>query len=98
MSNDKFVKAGRDMWLDLFEALMTVAQASGAKTPEEMAAIWAGYLAAAAGSGCGVFGKDNMAVIIRTILLSVEGFEPPKPDLRIVPSGPTGVDLNKEQN
>lgn len=84
MSNDKFVKAGRDMWLELFEALMAVAQLEGAKTPEEMAAVWAGYLAAAAGSGCGVFGKENMAVIIRTILRSVEGFEPPKPELRVV--------------
>lgn len=84
MSNDKFVKAGRDMWLELFEALMTVAHLEGAKTPEEMAAVWAGYLAAAAGSGCGVFGKENMAVIIRTILKSVEGFEPPKPELRVV--------------
>lgn len=84
MSNQKFVKAGQDMWLELFEALMAVAQLEGAKTPEEMAAVWAGYLAAAAGSGCGVFGKENMAVIIRTILRSVEGFEPPKPELRVV--------------
>lgn len=84
MSNDKFVKAGRDMWLELFPAMMTVGQLEGAKNPEEMAALWAGYLAAAAGSGCGVFGKDNMAVIIRTILRSVEGFEPPKPDLKVV--------------
>lgn len=84
MSNDKFVKAGRDMWLELFEALMAVAALEGAKTPEEMAAVWAGYLAAAAGSGCGVFGKENMAVIIRTILRSVEGFDPPKPELRVV--------------
>lgn len=84
MSNDKFVKAGRDMWLELFEALMAVAQLEGAKTPEEMAAVWAGYLAAAAGSGCGVFGKENMAVIVRSILKSVESFEPPKPELRVV--------------
>ena len=84
MSNDKFVKAGCDMWLELFEALMAVAQLEGAKTPEDMAAVWAGYLAAAAGSGCGVFGKENMAVIVRSILKSVEAFEPPKPELRVV--------------
>lgn len=84
MSNDKFVKAGRDMWLELFPAMMTVGQLEGAKTPEQMAALWAGYLAASAGSGCGVFGKENMLVIMRSILKSVEGFEPPKPDLKVV--------------
>lgn len=84
MQNQNFVKVGQDMWLELFEALMAVAQLEGAKTPEEMAAVWAGYLAAAAGSGCGVFGKENMAVIVRSILKSVEGFEPPKPELRVV--------------
>lgn len=84
MKNQNFVKIGQDMWLELFPAMMTIGQLEGAKTPEEMAALWAGYLAAAAGSGCSVFGKENMAVIIRTILRSVEGFEPPKPELRVV--------------
>lgn len=84
MSNDKFVKIGQQMWLDMFGTFMTVGQLNDAKTSEQMAAMWAGYLAAAAGSGTQVFGKENMLVIMRTILRSVEGFEPPKPDLKVV--------------
>lgn len=84
MSNDKFVKIGQQMWLDLFDTFMTVGQLNDAKTPEQMAAMWAGYLAATAGSGCQVFGKDNMLVIMRTIMREVEGFEAPKPDLKVV--------------
>lgn len=84
MSNDHFVKVGQQLWLDMFDTFMTVGQMNGAETPEEMAAMWAGYLAAAAGSGCQVFGKENMQVIMRTIMKSVDEFQPPKPELRVV--------------
>ena len=84
MSNEKFVKLGQSMWLEMFEMFMEVSQANEANTPEQMAAIWAGYLAAASGSGCAVFGKENMQVIMRTIMKSVGEFEPPKPDLKVV--------------
>lgn len=84
MSNDKFVKIGKQMWLDMFDTFMTVGKLNEAKTPEQMAAMWAGYLAAASGSGCAVFGKENMLVIMRTIMKSVEEHEAPKPDLKVV--------------
>lgn len=84
MSNDKFVKIGQQMWLDMFGTFMTVGQLNDAKTPEQMAAMWAGYLAAASGSGCQVFGKENMLVIMRSIMKSVEEFETLKPELKVV--------------
>ncbi len=84
MSNAKFTKIGQQMWLDLFETFMTVGKLNEANEPEEMAAMWAGYLAAASGSGCAVFGKENMQIIMRTIMKSIDEFEPPKPDLRVV--------------
>ncbi|MNQ26403.1 hypothetical protein D3C85_396410 [compost metagenome] len=84
MSNDKFVKIGQQMWLDMLDTFMTVGKLNEANTPEQMAAMWAGYLAAASGSGCAVFGKENMLVIMRTIMKSVEEHEVPKPDLRVV--------------
>lgn len=84
MSNDHFVKIGQNMWLEMFEIFMAVGQVNPPAGPEQMAAIWAGYLAAAAGSGCQVFGKENMQIIMRTIMKSVDEFQPPKPELRVV--------------
>lgn len=84
MSNENFVKLGQQMWLEMFEMFMTVGHANAADAPEKMAAMWAGYMAAASGSGCQVFGKENMQTILRSIMKSVDEFEPQKPELRVV--------------
>lgn len=84
MSTEKFTKIGQQMLTEMFDMFMTVGQLNEANDPEKMAAMWAGYLAAASGSGCAVFGKESMQVIMRTIMKSINEFEPPKPDLRIV--------------
>lgn len=94
MSNDKFVKIGQQMWLDLFDTFMTVGKLNDAKTPEQMAAMWAGYLSAAAGSGIAVFGKENIQVILRSVAKAVDEQEVLKPGLKEV----GGFDANGEQN
>lgn len=72
---DKQVKIGQGMWLHIFDKFMLLAKAAGANDVQGMAAVWGGFLAAAAGSGVQVFGKQNMLTIVRSVLRDLERME-----------------------
>lgn len=72
---DKQVKIGQGMWLHIFGKFMQTARSAGASDAQGMAAVWGGFLAAVAGSGITVFGKENMLTILRSLVRDVEKME-----------------------
>lgn len=72
---DKQVKIGQGMWFHIFGKFMLKAKEVGATDVQGMAAVWGGFLAAVAGSGIAVFGKENMLTILRSLLRDVEKME-----------------------
>lgn len=84
VSNQDLLRAGQDIWLEHLQAAVSVAEASGAETQEQLGAMLTGYLAAACGSGCAFVGREHMQIILAAIKDMVDKFEPPKPDLRVV--------------
>lgn len=64
---DKDVELGKQMWLMLADTFRSVTKDCGAHTHAEQVRVWAGFLAAAAGSMAFDLGKDDAIDVLKGV-------------------------------
>ena len=75
-NTEQMVMTGEELWSDLFQTFMDIGRLNGAITTADMAAMFGGFLAAAAGSGVVVVGKEDMKLVLQMVMNSLDKHQP----------------------
>jgi hypothetical protein len=89
---NRFVQVGRDMWSMLNHTFRVVMRENNAAYPADKTKVWAGFIAAAAGSMAADLGKENAKTVLQGILNAVDGAVPTQETCAAPDPAPAGCE------